>query len=103
MIELLALPEWQTPATRLSEWVEAFRGRGHEVVASRESTGVSWVEVPSLRLRGYAVMSGEDVEAINFEIMGQNPSEALSLVTQVAAILGWEVTEDEGDEDDVDD
>src|SRR5262249_40594761 len=62
MIERLALPAWDTAPTPLSAWVERLQGEGLEVVTTRESADVSWLEVDGLRLRGYAVTVGTNVE-----------------------------------------
>jgi hypothetical protein len=102
MIEILALPGWETPETPLSAWVEFFASQGHRAVVSRESTGVSWIEVNSLRLRGYAVMEGSHVEAINFELTDPDPGPALLALEQAAAALAWDL-DDEQDQDVEDD
>jgi hypothetical protein len=102
MTELLALPGWNTSPTELYAWVERIQGFGHDVVTTRESTGVSWIEVPSLRLRGYAVMQGRHVEAINFEITAPDATAARQVVEGAAAQLGWEVDEDDSDDGDDD-
>jgi hypothetical protein len=109
MTELLALPGWNTPPTPLEAWSEALRSAGHPVATTRESTGVAWLEVGALRLRGYAVLQGDHVEAINFELAGTagatgpETDPARTAVERAAAALGWEVHEDDGEEDDVDD
>jgi len=105
MIELLALPAWDTPPTLLSAWAERLEGQGLTVSVTRESTGVSWVEVGSLRLRGYAVMEGLHAEAINFELAAPDPAPARAALERAAAELAWELHEEdegggEGDEDD---
>jgi hypothetical protein len=99
MTELLALPGWNVPPTPLSAWVEQFQKQGLAVEAVRESTGVSWVELRALRLRGYAVMQGLCAEAINFELAAPEPAPARQAVETAAAALGWELHDDEDDED----
>lgn len=101
MNELLALPDWQVLETRLSAWVGAIEGQGFIVSLTRESTGVSWVEVRSLAIRGYAVTAGENVEAINFELGNTDVAAARSVLEAAATALGWELSED--DDDDADD
>ena len=61
------------------------------MVVTRESTGVSWLEIGPLRLRGYAVLAGRHVEAINFELADPDPAPATRVVEAAAEALGWEV------------
>ena len=101
MIELLALPGWQTPP-RSEDWVAQLEGQAGPVVVTRESTGASWIEVGRLRLRGYVVLQGQSVDAINFELAAPDPGPAAVAVEAAAQALGWEVHPDDSqaDEDD---
>jgi hypothetical protein len=104
MSELLALPGWQTPPTPLDEWVAQLEAHGGPVVVTAESSSVSWLEIGSLRLRGYAMLSGRNVEAINFELSAADPESARRVVQTVADALGWEVhADDDNDNDEQDD
>lgn len=105
MTERLAIPAWNTPPTSLDDWSKAIQALGPEVVTNRESTGVAWLEVGAIRLRGYAMLQGAHVEAINFETSAADPAPALALLAQAAAALGWELHEDDDEdgEDDKDD
>src|SRR5262245_47314098 len=98
-MELLALPGWRTPPTPLTDWVGRLEEQGHVVATDRESTGVCWVEVPSLRLRGYAVLQGQTVEAINFELAAPDPTPARQALERAAGALGWELHEDDDPDD----
>ncbi len=98
MIELLALPDWQTPPRSLDDWVAQFEALAGPVVVTRESSGVSWVEIGTLRLRGYVVLEGQRVEAINFELAAPDPEPAARVVEAAAQALGWEVHPDEPDD-----
>lgn len=100
MIELLAVPAWNAVATPLSAWVEQFENQGLSVAVERESTGVSWLEIASLRLRGYALTGGGGVEAINFELAAPDPEPARLALVRAASALTWEVHEDDNDDDD---
>jgi hypothetical protein len=100
-IELLALPGWQAPPRSLDDWVAALTTHAGPVVVTREDTEVSWLEVAQLRLRGYAMLAGRIVDAINFELADSDPAPATCAVTAAAEALGWEVHHD--DEDEVDD
>jgi hypothetical protein len=100
MTELLALPGWKTASTTLTAWVEALQGLGHVVATTRESTTVSWVEVPALRFRGYVMTQGTHVEAIHFELAAPDPAPARAAIEEATASLGWELTEDDDPPDD---
>jgi hypothetical protein len=102
MLELLALPRWDTPAKSLDDWVVRLTELGANVVVERESAGVSWIEIGAMRLRGYAVSEGERLEAINFELSDPDPENANRLLEAVATDLGWELHPDDPDDDDVD-
>ena len=99
MVEIMALPGWNVNDTPLDVWADGFRGQGLDVAITRESTGVSWVDVTALGLRGYAVMEGKTVEAINFELSAPDPGPARDALTRVAAALAWELHEDDEGED----
>ena len=75
MIELLALPGWQTPPTTLDAWVAQLEARRRPDVDRRPASrpGVAWLEIAALRLRGYAMIEGRHVEAINFELARPRP------------------------------
>jgi len=100
MIELLALPEWQAPPRTIDDWVAELTAKAGPVVVTRESTSVSWLEIGSLRLRGYAVLEGQSVQAINFELGAPDPEPATRAIEAAALALGWEVHPDDGDDDD---
>jgi hypothetical protein len=103
MTEILALPGWRVADTPLTAWVEQFQAQGLEATATRESTDVWWVEVPALWLRGYAVMDGLRVEAINFELADPDETPARQALERAAAALNWELHEDDDGGDDGDD
>jgi hypothetical protein len=98
--ELLALPGWRTPPRTLDDWVAQLTTHAGPVVVSREGPDASWLEVASLRLRGYAVIAGRNVDAVNFELADSDPTPATVAVTAAAEALGWEVHRDDQDEDD---
>lgn len=100
MIELLALPEWDTPHRTIDDWMAALTALGHRPSLERESPGVAWLEVAPLRLRGYVVIESGHVAAINFELNDPDPATAIKVVKTAARSIGWEVDADEGDDDD---
>jgi hypothetical protein len=102
-IELLALPGWRTPPTPLDAWVERLTASAGPVVVTREATDASWLEVGRLRLRGYAVLAGRHVEAINFELSDPDRTAATQAIMAAAEALGWEVHDDDGEDDEDDD
>ena len=103
MIELLAVPGWQTPPTTLEVWSSHLQTAGCLISVTRESTGVSWIECTRYRFRGYAVMNGNDVEAVNFELSALDPLPATRLIESVAQELGWELHPDDPDDEAEDD
>jgi hypothetical protein len=102
MIEILALPCWKVEDTPLSAWSDAFARLGHESRVTRESAGVSWIEVDALKLRGYVVMDGLTIEAINFELDETDPNAARDALSLAAAALSWELHEDDDENEDDD-
>jgi hypothetical protein len=103
MIEFLAIPGWQTPPTTLEAWVARLGEVFGPVEVEREGPQGSWIIVPSLRLRGFAVLAGPHVEAIDFELNDPDPAAATSLLEAAAAALGWEIHPDDGEVEDDDD
>jgi len=103
MIEVLAIPGWQAPPTALEAWVAALEaGAGSAVTVRRESAEGTWVELETPRLRGYALIAGPHVEAINFELDDPDPAPAARLLETAAATIGWEIHPDDPDDDDDD-
>ncbi len=99
MTEILAVPGWKVLDTPLSAWIDQFQAQGLDAVATRESTDVWWVEIRSLRLKGYAVMDGKHVEAINFELDDPDIVPARSALEKAADALSWELHDDESDDE----
>ena len=58
MIELLALPTWNTTPKSLEDWVERLTLLGAKVAVERESAGVFLLEIAPIGLRGYALSEG---------------------------------------------
>ena len=103
MLELLAIPAHGTGPTPLDAWADALRAAsGGEVSVERESAEGAWLVMSPLRLRGFAMLAGPDVEAINFELAAINTAPATALIEAVAAGLGWEVHPDDPDDPDDD-
>src|SRR5262245_60521769 len=104
MIELLALPAWRTPPRTLEEWTTQLGEQaGGRVAGHREPATESWLELSTRRLRGYAVLEGPHVEAINFELSDPDPAPATRAVEAAAAALGWEIHPDEDEDEDDED
>src|SRR3954471_17527 len=88
MIELLAIPAHGTGPTTLEAWAGALRaGSGGEVTGERESAEGAWLVLGPLRLRGFAMIAGHEVEAINFELSAIDPAPATAMIEAVAAGL----------------
>jgi hypothetical protein len=103
MSELLSLPGWQTPPTPLEAWIAQLAAHAGPVVVTREAAGASWLEVASLRFRGYAMLAGSNVEAINFELSATDPIPATRAIVAAAQAIGWEIHEDDEEDDEDDD
>ena len=103
MPEYLALPSWQAQPTRVAAWVEQLTEHAGPVVMTRESSSVVWLEVASLRLRGYVMIEDGHAAAINFELNGLDPGPATAALLASADALGWELHEDDDEPDDDDD
>lgn len=101
MIELLAIPAWNTPPRTLGDWADALAALGHQPTIGREHDD-TWLEVAPLRLRGYVATEGQSVEAINFELHAQDTEPASRILAAAAQSLGWELHPDEPEEDNVD-
>lgn len=103
MIELLAIPQWQSPPCTLDEWSATLTGLGLEVRVVLDEDRDAWVEVPSLRTRGLAVLDGVHLEAIHFEVNATDPDRVIQHLTEAATQLGWEIHPDDDDDADDDD
>jgi hypothetical protein len=101
MIELLAIPSWNTDPKTLGDWTAALSAQGHPAIVARDDDE-TWIEVAPLRLRGYVSLEGPHVEAINFELAEADPEPASRAIAAAALQLGWEVHPDEPEEDNVD-
>lgn len=102
MSELLALPGARTAPRTLDDWVAQLETHAGPVAVTREGSGASWLVVGRLRLRGYAMLAGRNVEAINFELHEPDLTPASRAIAAAAEALGWEVHCDEDDEDEDD-
>ncbi|WP_435015809.1 hypothetical protein TA3x_003362 [Tundrisphaera sp. TA3] len=104
MVEYLALPDWQSPPVDINAWVACLTEACGPTTLTRESPDVNWVETPTRRLRGYAVIEAGKVAAINFELHSLDPGPTLSALEAAVAAIGWELhAEDPDDPDDDDD
>ena len=101
MIELLAIPAWNTATRTLADWSDALAALGHPPSIGREDDE-TWLEVAPLRLRGYVATEGQAVEAINFELYDSDTEPASRLLSAAAEALGWELHPDDPEEDNVD-
>ena len=98
MIERLAIPSWKTPPRTLDDWKVRFEALGHPAALDR-GPEEAWLLVDSAGLRALAVIEAEALGALHVEIDAEDPAHALALLDAAAGQLGWEV-HDEDDEDD---
>ena len=89
------------PPRSLDDWTAALSALGHPATVEREGADASWIVVVALRLRGYAMMEGEHVGAINFELSAPDPLDAVRVLEAVVPPLNWELHPDDGETDDV--
>lgn len=102
MIEYLAIPKWNAHPAPLDKWVERLNKFGGPVVVTREGSSGAWLEVASLRLRGYALIHNGKISAINFELHDPDSEAALRTIEAAATDLYWEIHLDEEDQDEDD-
>lgn len=102
MIERLAVPQWNAPGRTLDDWVAEFHRQGHPARIVPEPPEAAWLEIAPLRLRGYVVLEGRNVSAINFELSSADSAEAHRAIEAAAERLGFELHSDE-DEDELND
>jgi hypothetical protein len=102
MIEWLAIPAWRTPETTLEAWVDRLELQaGQAVVVERDPPEGAWIHLETIGVRGFAVLAGQHVEAINFEIDDRDTGAAARFLEEAASAIGWEIhPDDEDDEDD---
>ena len=104
MIELLAIPVRDAAPVTLKDWVARLEERtGGPVSLKRDPPDGAWLVPAGHRVRGYAILAGPNVEAINFELADPDPSDATRLLEETAASLGWEIHPDDGEADDDED
>jgi len=104
MLEYLALPAWETPPRTLDEWVAGLSEAAGPATLKRESPTVAWLEVASLKLRGYVVIEDGHPTAINFELRDPDPGPATRAIEAATSALGWELhADDETDSEEEDD
>lgn len=99
MIELLAIPTQNNPPRTLDDWVAALNAHGHAATIERDPPDGALIEVGPLNLRGFALIEGDRLSAIDFELHAPDPAPALAALEAAADDLGWELHEDEGEDD----
>jgi hypothetical protein len=102
MLEYLAIPAWNARPASLDAWTARLTEFGGPVVVTRDSSTSGWLEVASLRLRGYILLYNGKASAINFELHDPDPGPATLAIEAAAKALGWEIHPDDDDDDDDD-
>jgi hypothetical protein len=103
MIEYLAIPAWNARPVSLEAWVDRLTELGGPVVVTREGSSGAWLEVASLRLRGYVLIHNGKASAVNFELNDRDPEASTRVIEAAAKDLNWEIHADDDDEDDDED
>jgi hypothetical protein len=103
MLEFLAIPSWNARPVSLDAWTDRLTELGGPVVVTREGSSGAWLEIASLRLRGYSLIQNGKVSAINFELHDPDPDASFQVIEAAAKSLNWEIHADDDDEDDEDD
>jgi len=97
LTERLAIPSWNAPPRTLADWRARFEALGQPVIVER-SPEETWLTIAPLGLRGFAVLEGGAMAALHIEIDADDPSPALALLDEAARDLGWEVHDEDEDE-----
>ena len=103
MTELLALPDWKATPVDVQAWAAALTEACGPTTVSRDSPEAYWLDVAMPRVRGYAVVEGIKVAAVNFEVDDADLATITPLLERAAASLGWELFPDDPDDEDTDD
>jgi len=103
MTERIAIPAWNTESTPIATWVEALETRLGPVVMERDGPDGAWLEVDSRLVRGYAMLEGPHIVAVNFEIEAKDPDFAIRDIESACEAIGWELHIDDDPDADQDD
>jgi hypothetical protein len=97
----LAIPAWDTPPRTLQDWLHQFEA--HQIAYKlKQDEGETWIVFPDLFARALVVQEGGGLEALNFELPASADPSPRPAIEQVAAALGWELHDEDGDEKDED-
>lgn len=97
----MAIPSHDSPPVELAAWRMALEGVAPPVRLGVEE-GETFLEIEYLRARGQVSFEGPVVEAILFEIEGEEAGRAVEALERAARVVGYEL-HDPTDEDDEDD
>ena len=98
MQEWLAIPGPCSQPIGIDVWVARLTLLGHEPALEKENSDGFWIECAALRLRGFTMMEGVNVDAINFELHDLDPAPALQLLEAAVLSLGWELHQEDDEE-----
>ncbi|RUL89782.1 hypothetical protein [Tautonia sociabilis] len=102
MIERLLIPSWNTPVRSVDDWNAELARLGHPPEVAREGSDELWLVLERVGARLLAVVEGPTLTAWHAEIDAEDPAPALAVIDQAAAALGWEVHDEDLDEDEDD-
>ena len=91
MIEWLALPATGSAPVGPDVWITKLTEAGYQATLERAGPDDQWIEIVALKLRGYLVSDGPNLEAIHFEYHGPNISSPLPMIESLVTSLAWEL------------
>lgn len=103
MLEFLAIPAFNTRPTSVDDWAARLAEFAGPVAVDRDSPSAAWLEVGSLRLRGYVLIENGHATAVNFEVHGHDNEAAIRAIEDAAGALRWEVYPDDDEDEEADD
>lgn len=100
----MAIPGWDIPPHQVDDWARALgdAAPGQTVVRQSEPSEGTWLILNALGLSGLVVMEEGAATAVHFEIEASDPAPATTVVHDAARALGWDVYNDDDDEDEDD-
>jgi len=100
-LDWLVVPPTGSPGCPLEDWLGALAQAGEHVSAHRDPEGL-WIRFGELDLAGILGLAKSLVEAVNFEIPAEVANRHRIAIRKAAESLGWEIWDQNADDDDED-